>query len=347
MKIDDSREASRTLETSAGIAASRRLPPSRCAVVWPRTSARMPPLSIMVTPLRSMMRWRWPPRKSCWMSRSKASAAPPATRGTWGDRTRRSWGRFVSRTENEVAANYTPSYDFPGMPIDIRDALRGFARNRGFVAAAVLSLALGVGANTAIFSVASALLLRPLPYPQADRLVILWNRSPGIGITEDWFSTAQYIDIRNNGGSLEQVGIADGGHDNLTGNGAPERVSTVRLSSNLLPLFGARAQIGRLFTAEEDTRVPANTALLAYPTWVRRYGSDPNVIGRRIELNGRPFEVVGVVTADFFLPHEVLPTLGNPEDPDIVIPQPLPATAGQTRNREDYNIVGRLKPGAS
>jgi predicted permease len=233
------------------------------------------------------------------------------------------------------------------MPIDIRDALRGFARNRGFVAAAVLSLALGVGANTAIFSVASALLLRPLPYPQADRLVILWNRSPGIGITEDWFSTAQYIDIRNHGGSLEQVGIAYGGNDNLTGDGQPERVSTVRLSSNLLPLFGARAQIGRLFTAEEDTRVPAHTALLAYPTWVRRYGSDPNVIGRRIELNGRPFEVVGVLTADFSLPHEVLPTLGNPADPAIVVPQPLGPAAAQTRNREDYNIVGRLKPDAT
>src|SRR5436190_2880328 len=189
------------------------------------------------------------------------------------------------------------------MPTDLRDALRGFAGNRGFLAAALLSLALGVGANSAIFSVASALLLRPLPYPQADRLVILWNRSPGIGITEDWFSSAQYVDVKNNGGSLEQVGIAYGGNDNLTGDGQPERISTVRLSSNLLPLFGARAQVGRLFTAEEDARLPASTALLAHPTWVRRYGSDPNVIGRRIELNGRPFEVVGVLTPDFSLPH--------------------------------------------
>jgi predicted permease len=233
------------------------------------------------------------------------------------------------------------------MPIDIRDALRGFGKNRGFLAAAVLSLALGIGASTAIFSVASALLLRPLPYPQADRLVILWNRSPGIGITEDWFSTAQYIDVKTNGGSLEHVGIAYGGNDNLTGDGPPERISTVRLSSNLLPLFGARAQVGRLFTAEEDTRIPAATALLAHGTWIRRYGGDANVIGRRIELNGRPFEVVGVLTEDFSLPHEVLPTLGNPADPDVVIPQPLAPAAAQTRNREDYNIVGRLKPGAS
>ena len=233
------------------------------------------------------------------------------------------------------------------MPIDIRDALRGFAKNRGFLAAAVLSLALGIGANTAIFSVASALILRPLPYPQADRLVILWNRSPGLGITEDWFSTAQYVDVRNNAPSLEQVGIAYGGNDNLTGDGEPERISTVRLSSNLLPLFGARAEVGRLFTPEEDTQTPSATALLSHETWARRYGSDPSAIGRRIELNGRSFQIVGVLSPDFSLPHEVLPTLGNATEPDVVIPQPLGPAAAQTRNREDYNIVGRLKPGAT
>src|SRR3954468_2534453 len=109
------------------------------------------------------------------------------------------------------------------MPMDLRDALRGFARHPGFAAAAVLSLALGVGANTAIFSVASALLLRPLPYPQSDRLVILWNRSPGLGITQDWFSTGQYFDIMNSGSGLEQVAIVYGANENLTGDGEPER----------------------------------------------------------------------------------------------------------------------------
>ena len=112
------------------------------------------------------------------------------------------------------------------MPPDVRDAIRGFARNRGFVAAAVLSLGLGVGANTAIFSVASALLLRPLPYQDADRLTILWNRSPGLGINEDWFSTAQYCDIKTATQSFEQVAIAIGGNDNLTGDGEPERIGT-------------------------------------------------------------------------------------------------------------------------
>src|SRR3989454_7023268 len=158
------------------------------------------------------------------------------------------------------------------MPPDLRDAIRGFARNRGFVAAAVLSLALGVGANTAIFSVASALLLRPLPYQDADRLTILWNRSPGLGINEDWFSTAQYFDIKTASQSFEQVAIAIGGNDNLTGDGEPERIGTIRVSSNLLPMLGAHAALGRLFIAEEDVAGAAATAVLNHGTWMRRYG---------------------------------------------------------------------------
>jgi predicted permease len=233
------------------------------------------------------------------------------------------------------------------VPIDIRDALRGFTRNRGFLAAAVLSVALGVGANTAIFSVASALLLRPLAYPQADRLVILWSRSPGLGITQDWFSTAQYFDVKNSGSGLEQVAIVYGANENLTGDGEPERIATLRVSSSLLAMFGVRAELGRLFTAEEDTQTPANTVLLGYPIWVRRYGSDPKVLGRRIELNGRPYQVVGVLPASFSLPHEVVPTLGNAAGAHIVIPLPMGPKAAQTRNREDYNIVGRLKPGVT
>jgi predicted permease len=230
---------------------------------------------------------------------------------------------------------------------DLRDAFRGFASNRGFLAAALVSLALGVGANTAIFSVASALLLRPLPYPEPDRLVILWNRSPGLGITEDWFSTAQYFDVRNAESGLEQVAIAYGANENITGDGEPERIATLRVSSNLLPMLGVRAAAGRLFTAEEDTRGPASTALLGYGTWVRRYGRDPNVVGRRIELNGRLFQIVGVLPESFSLPHEVVPTLGNAADADIVLPFPLAPNAAQARNREDYNIVGRLKPGVT
>jgi predicted permease len=231
---------------------------------------------------------------------------------------------------------------------DVRDALRGFAKNPGFVAAAVLSLALGVGANTAIFSVANALLFRPLPYPQADRLVILWNRSPGLGIAEDCFSTAQNFDFKNAGSGLEDVAIVYGANENLTGDGAdPQRIGSIRVSSNLFTILGTQPALGRLFIPEEDRQSPANTAVLGYNTWVRRYGSDPKVIGRRLDLNGRPFQVVGVLPASFSLPREVVPTLGLATDAEIVIPFPQGPNAAQVRNREDYNIVGKLKPGVT
>src|SRR5229473_6308688 len=100
---------------------------------------------------------------------------------------------------------------------DFRYAFRAFALHPGFTVAAVLSLAIGIGANTAIFSITSALLLHPLPYKDADRLVILWNRSPGLNITEDWFSTAQYFDIRTGHQGFQQVAIAIGGNFTLTG----------------------------------------------------------------------------------------------------------------------------------
>lgn len=231
------------------------------------------------------------------------------------------------------------------LSMDLRDAFRGFARHPGFAAAAVLSLAVGVGANTAIFSVASALLLRPLPYPDPARLVILWNRSPGLGIAADWFSTGQYADVRNAAPSLEQVAIAYGANETLAGDGEPERISTIRVSSSLLPMLGAKPLLGRLFTEEEDSQTPATTAILGYGTWVRRYGSDPQVVGRTIEMNGRPLRIVGVLPESFSLPHEVVPTLGLAADADLVIPFPIPPAATQARNREDYNIVGKLKPG--
>ena len=113
---------------------------------------------------------------------------------------------------------------------DLRHGMLSFARTPGFTAAAVLSLAIGVGVNTSIYSVASALLLHPLPYADAERLTILWNRSPGLGITEDWFSTAQYFDIKGGQQSFEQLAIVIGGNYNLTGDGGEaERIGTIRV----------------------------------------------------------------------------------------------------------------------
>jgi predicted permease len=233
-------------------------------------------------------------------------------------------------------------------PRELRHALRGLLRRPGFAASVVLSLALGIGANAAVFSVASALLLRPLPYPDPERLVILWNRSPGLGIAEDWFSTAQYFDIRSGHAGFADLAIAIGANYNLTGDGGtPERVGTIKASANLLPMLGARAVHGRLLGPQDAVPGTAGRAVLSYATFVRRFGADPGAVGRTLVLNGQPYEVVGVLQAGFDVPREVMPTLGGAEHAELVVPLPLAADAAETRNGEDYNIVGRLRPGLS
>jgi predicted permease len=230
---------------------------------------------------------------------------------------------------------------------DIRYAIRTFAKNPGFAMAAVLSLAIGIGANTSIFSVANALLLQPLPYADANRLVILWNRSPGLNITEDWFSTAQYLDIKTGHHGFEQVAIAIGGNYNLTGESEPERVGVIRVSANLLPMLGVSPARGRLFVPDEDLPGRPATALLTDGMWARHYGRDPQMIGKSITINGLPYEVAGILPQSFTLPREVLPTLYGTEQAEIFLPLPLAPNASQVRTGEDYNIVGKLKPGVS
>ncbi len=231
---------------------------------------------------------------------------------------------------------------------DTRYALRLFARQPAFAAAAVLSLGIGIGANTALFSVTNALLLRPLPYAHADRLAILWNRSPGLNITQDWFSTAQYFDIRNGNSSFEDVAVALGNTMNLTDeDDRPERVGVIRVSSNLLPLLGARASYGALFEAADDEAGRAPKAVLGHDTWLRRYAGDPDVVGRTIRLNGQAVEIAGVLAPGFRLPFEVLPTLGMADEGDIFLPLPMQPGAADFRGREDYNILARLKPGVT
>jgi predicted permease len=230
---------------------------------------------------------------------------------------------------------------------DVHYALRTLRKTPGVAAAAILSLAVGIGANTSIFTVTNALLLKQVPYKDADRLVILWNRSPGLNITEDWFSTAQYFDIKNGHHGFEQLAIAIGTTVNLTGGGEPERVGIIRVSSSLLPMLGVRAARGRLFVADEDAPGRPPTALLTHGMWTRRYGADPHTVGKSITLNGQSVQVVGVLPQSFSLPHEVLPTLYGAEQTDILLPLPLSSAAPRTRDREDYNIVGKLKPGVS
>ena len=227
---------------------------------------------------------------------------------------------------------------------DIRFAIRSFAKNPWFTLAAVCSLAIGIGANTSIFSVANALMFRPLPYHNPDRLVILWNRSPGLGITQDWFSTAQYFDIKTGHHGFEQVAIAIGGNYNLTGQSEPERVGVIRVSSNLFQMLGARPALGRLLTEHEDSPGQPSTAVLTDGMWARRFGRDPHMIGKSLIINGQTYEVVGILPHTFSLPQEVLPLLDGTEQADIFLALPLtPAAASQVRDHEDYNIVCRLR----
>jgi predicted permease len=231
---------------------------------------------------------------------------------------------------------------------DVRFAIRSLATHPWFTMAAVLSLAIGIGANTSIFSVANALLFRPLPYENPDRLVILWNRSPGLGITQDWFSTAQYFDIKTSHHGFEQVAIAIGGNYNLTGRGEPERVGAVRVSSNLLSMLGARPELGRLLAPDEDLPGHPSTAVLTDGMWARRFGRDRKVIGTSLIINGQTYEIIGVLPKNFALPQEVVPLLDGTQQADLFLPLPLsPTAASQVRDHEDYNIIGKLMPGVS
>jgi predicted permease len=231
---------------------------------------------------------------------------------------------------------------------DIRFALRSFAKNPWFTLVAVLSLAIGIGANTTIFSVVNALLFRPLAYDSPDRLVVLWNTSPGLGITQDWFSTAQYFDITTGHHGFEQVALAIGGNYNLTGWGDPERVGAIRVSSNLLPMLGARPALGRLLTPEEDAPGLPSTAILTDGIWTRRFGRDPHIVGKSVMINGQTYEIVGVLPRGFSLPQEVLPLLDGTERAEIFVPLPMaPVAAALVRDHEDYNIIAKLKPGVS
>jgi len=230
---------------------------------------------------------------------------------------------------------------------DLRLALRGLAKSRGLTAVIVLSLALGIGANTALFSVANALFLKPLPYPEADRLTVLWLRSPGIGIPQDWPSPGQYIDILTQNHSFSEVAISQGRSLTIEGLENPERADGLRTSSNLFHVLGAKALYGRVLLPEDDQPGKAPAAVLSYGIWQRLFHSDPNIVGRGITLYGKPFTVVGVLRPEFRLNHEVMQTVGNTDRCDIYLPLPLGADAVNQRGDENYNLTARLKPGVT
>ena len=230
---------------------------------------------------------------------------------------------------------------------DIRHALRVLANARGFTAVAVLSLAIGIGANSAIFSVTNALLLRPLPYPKSDRIAILWQRSPELNVPQDWFSLGQYLDIEAENTVFERIAAGIGASFNMTGEGRPERVDGVRISSSIFPLFSARALLGRVFSAEDDRPGKTSSVILMHGFWERRFGADRAIVGKTLTLNGNTLIIIGVMSEDFSFNKEVMPAVNGIQRADLLLPLPLPASARSKRDGEDYNVFAALKPGVS
>src|SRR4030095_5120093 len=206
---------------------------------------------------------------------------------------------------------------------DLSYGFRMLLKSPRFTVVAVLSLAIGIGANTAIFSVTNALLLRPLPYKDAERLVILWQRSPGINVAQDWFSPGQYLDIKAENRVFDQVAATIDSSFNLTGQGTPERVEGARVSSSLFPLLGAQPMLGRVFTPEEDEQGKPTTAVLSCGFWQRHFGGDSQVVGKTLSLNGNSVEVVGVMPPGFALDKEVMPTVNKISNAQMLLSLPM------------------------
>ena len=239
---------------------------------------------------------------------------------------------------------------------DVRYGLRTLRRSPGLTLVIIASLAIGIGANSAIFSVVNALLLKPLPYPDPDRLVVLWLRSPGINIPQDWPSPGQYIDVRTENRSFEEMSISQGRAGTLLGQSDALRVEGLATSSSLFHLLGAKAQYGRLLKAEEDAPGQPPVVVLSHAFWTRTFGADPNVVGRTLQLNGfgagggdakNEFQIVGVLARDFLMNDEIMPTVSSIRQMDVFVPLPFGADAVKRRGDENYNLMARLKPGVT
>jgi len=204
-----------------------------------------------------------------------------------------------------------------------------------------------LGANSAIFSVVDALLLRPLPYPEPERLANIWLHSPGIGIFRDWPSPGQYVDIQKENHSFEEMGIARLTSVTLTGLERPELVEGMRTSSSLFHMLGAKVLMGRLLLSEEDKAGKPEVAILSFRLWKRLFNSDPQIVGRSITLSGSQFTVAGVLTPEFRLSSEVMPAEGPMDKADVFLPLPFSAEFSERRGDENYNVMVRLKRGVS
>ena len=218
---------------------------------------------------------------------------------------------------------------------DLRYSWRGLRKMPGFSIVALLVLALGIGANTAIFSVVNSVVLSPLPYPGADRLALIWETDLKDGIQREGPSGPNFLDWKEQNRSFEDMSLLEVGTGTITGEGEPEQVTGLRVTTNFLSMLGAPTVLGRGFTAAEgagQARYPV--AVLTNGFWKRRFGADPSVIGRTFSMNSEPYTVIGVLAADFWQP---LPC-------DLYVPWPVEQLRAKSRVDHDFGVIARLKP---
>src|SRR5438093_9183964 len=222
---------------------------------------------------------------------------------------------------------------------DLKFAIRQLLKNPGFTAVAVLTLALGIGANTAIFSVVNAVLLRPLPYPEPGQLAQLDTAQSGKAST--LISSATFVEVKAQSRSLARIAAYSGGDMTLTGAGSAERIVAGAVTADFFPLLGVQPALGRNFTREEDTPNGPKAAILGHGLWQSRFGGDANVLGRTITLNQQSYTVVAILPARF----------QYPEGFQLWIPLALGETGGTFVKYGEgmmlLKAIARLKPGVT
>ncbi len=181
----------------------------------------------------------------------------------------------------------------------MKPILRRLARSPMFTVLTLLTLAIGIGANTAIFSVLNGVLLKPLPYREPDRLVAIWETSHLQGLEELNASPASYFTFRDENRNLQDIAVFNNSSANITGSGEPEQLETLDVTVGFFPVLGVQPMVGRSFTAKDDSPGSPNTVLLTNGYWHRKFGADPSVIGRRIVLDGEAAEIIGILPASF------------------------------------------------
>src|SRR5262245_51611138 len=215
---------------------------------------------------------------------------------------------------------------------DVRLALRLLARSPGFTAAVVGVLALGIGANSAVFAALDQTIIRPLPYADAARLVMVWEDFSAFGLSRNRVSPRTYLDWRTRARSFKDLAAWGSVSKNLAGSGPPEEVLGQRTTANLIRLLGVRPLLGRTFSADEEGP-ETRRVILSHRLWQRRYSGSAGIIGASIAMDGEPFEVVGVMPRGFDFPDR---------DTEFWLPLGLPPDILERRNSHFLKVVGRL-----